>query len=103
MKTKASFSLDKRSNLNKWVLQALMSVSTSSHYTKRLTQLWRSEPKKRVKEEMMGGKIGGKKTGSSNPDKAKPHPKERGKKPSLHLMFLNKKMFSSCFAAEDRR
>ena len=44
----ACFSLDKRSNLNKWVLQALMPRSTSSHFT----QLWQSEPKKRMKEDM---------------------------------------------------
>ena len=32
-----------------------MSRSTSSRHTERLTQLWYSEPKKRVNEEMKGG------------------------------------------------
>ena len=36
-------------------MQALMSQSTSSSHTDRLMQLWQSEPKKRVKEEMKGG------------------------------------------------
>ena len=36
--------------------QALMSGSTSSRHTERLMQLWQSEPKKRVNEEMKGGK-----------------------------------------------
>ena len=44
-------------NLKKWATQALMSHSTSSCHTERLTQLWQSEPKNRVKEEMKGGKI----------------------------------------------
>ena len=43
-------------NLNKWATQALMSRSTSSRHTERLTQLWQSELKKRVKEGMKGGK-----------------------------------------------
>ena len=36
--------------------QSMMSRSTSSRHTERLTQLWKSEPKKKVKEEMKGGK-----------------------------------------------
>ena len=51
---KASFSLSKSSYLNKWVLPALMSGSTSSHHMERSTQLWQSEPK-RMKEEMKRG------------------------------------------------
>ena len=43
-------------NLKKWATQAMMSHSTSSHHMERLMQLWQSEPKKRVKEEMKVGK-----------------------------------------------
>ena len=43
-------------NLEKWATQALMSSSTRFHHTESLMQLWQSEPKKRVKDEMTGGK-----------------------------------------------
>ena len=43
-------------NLKKWAMQARMSSSISIHHTESLMQLWQSEPNKRVKEEMKGGK-----------------------------------------------
>ena len=54
--TVAIFPLSEKVVINIEQPEEMGHASTCSCHTERMTQLWQSEPKKRVKEESMGGK-----------------------------------------------